>query len=103
MCVDNEFRARDDNEREICCHEDSNVGAEGEGGFRRPRYQEIEDCTPMSTYPSDVGDELPWEGIIEAMNLERCSGVKRRLKNDLVVLELRHESKQSLQIVLHSL
>ena len=40
MCVDNEFRERDDNEREIGCHEDSNVGAEGEGGFRRPRYQE---------------------------------------------------------------
>ena len=40
MYVDNEFRSRDDNERESGCQEDSNVGAEGEGGFRRLRYQE---------------------------------------------------------------
>ena len=58
---------------------------------------------PTSTYPSDVGDELPWEGIIEAMTIERCSGVKRRLENELVSLELPQESKQRLQIVLHSL
>ena len=57
---------------------------------------------PTSTYPLDVGDELPWEGITEAMTLERCSSVKRRLENDLVVLELPQESKQSLQIVLQS-
>ena len=37
------------------------------------------------------------------MTLERCSGVKRRLENDLAVLELPLERKQSLQIVLHSL
>jgi hypothetical protein len=37
------------------------------------------------------------------MMLERCSGVKKRLENDLVVLELPQERKQSLQIVLHSL
>jgi hypothetical protein len=67
------------------------------------RYQETEDYTPTSTYPSEVGDELPWEGNTEAMTLERCSGVKRRLENDLAVLELPLESKQSLQIVLHSL
>jgi hypothetical protein len=68
-----------------------------------PRYQETEEYTPTSTYPSEVGDELPWEGNTEAMTLERCSGVKRRLENDLAVLELLLESKQSLQIVLHSL
>jgi hypothetical protein len=101
VCVDNQFRARGDNESG--CHKDSNVGAEGEGGFRRPHYQETKDYTPTSTYPSDVGDELPWEGNTEAMMLERCSGVKKRLENDLVVLELPQERKQSLQIVLHSL
>jgi hypothetical protein len=103
VCVDNEFRAREDNERESGCHKDSNVGEEGEGGFRRRRYQETKDYTPTSTYPSDVGDELPWEGITEAMTLERCSGVKSRLENDLRILDLPQESKQSLQIVLHSL
>jgi hypothetical protein len=49
MCVYNEFRAREENERESGCHEDSNVDAEGEGGFRRPRYQKIKYYTPMST------------------------------------------------------
>jgi hypothetical protein len=37
------------------------------------------------------------------MTLERCSGVKKRLENDLAVLELPLERKQSLQIILHSL
>jgi hypothetical protein len=65
MCVDNEFRERDDNERDSGFHEDSHVGAEGEVGFRRLRYQEKKYYTPTSTYPLNVGDELPWEGIIE--------------------------------------
>ena len=39
VCVDNEFNAREDDERESGYHEDSNVGEEGEGGFRG-RYQE---------------------------------------------------------------
>jgi hypothetical protein len=51
----------------------------------------------------DVSDELPWEGITETMTLERCSSVKSRLENDLRILNLPHESKQSLHIVLHSL
>jgi len=101
VCVGNQSRARGDHESG--CHEHSNVGAEGEAGCRMPRYQETEDYTPTSTYPSEVGDELPWEGNTEAMTLERCSGVKTRLENDLAVLELPLESKQSLQIVLHSL
>jgi hypothetical protein len=37
------------------------------------------------------------------MTLERCSCVKKRLENDLAVLELPLESKQSLQIILHSM
>ena len=40
MCVDNEFRERDDNERESGCHKDSNAGAKGEGRFKRQCYQE---------------------------------------------------------------
>ena len=58
MYVDNEFRSRDKNERESGCHEDSNVGAESEGRFRRPCYQETKDYVPTSTYPLNVGDEL---------------------------------------------
>jgi len=33
-------------------------------------YQENEDYTPATTYPSDVGEELPWEGNVEAMMLQ---------------------------------
>ena len=65
MCVGYQFRARVGNESG--CHEDSNVGAEGEGGCRMSRYEETEDYTPTSTYPSEVGDELSWEGNTEAM------------------------------------
>jgi hypothetical protein len=61
VCVGNQFRARGDNE--IGFHEDSNVSAEGEGGCRMPRYEETEDYTPTSTYPLEVGDELPGKGI----------------------------------------
>jgi hypothetical protein len=63
VCVGNQFRARADNESGY--HEDSNVGAEGEGAFRRPHYEETKDYMPTSTYPSDVGDEPPWEGILK--------------------------------------
>jgi hypothetical protein len=70
VCVDNEFNAREENERESGFHEDYNIGEEGEGRFSRRRYQETKDYTPMSTYHSDVGDELPWEGIIETMTFE---------------------------------
>jgi hypothetical protein len=96
VCVDNEFSAREYNERESGCHEDSNVGEEGEGGFMRRRYQETKDYTPMSTNPSDVADEITSEGITEAMTLERCSGVKSKLENDLKILDLPRDSKQSL-------
>ena len=101
MCVDSQFRANYNNESG--CHEDWNVGANGEGEFRRPCYQETKDYMPKSNYPSDVGDEIPWEGITEEMILEGCSGVKRRSENDLVVLELPRESKQSLKTCFHSL
>ena len=37
VCLGNQFRARGDNESG--CHKDSNVGEEGEGGCRRPRYE----------------------------------------------------------------
>jgi hypothetical protein len=91
VCVGNQFRARGDNESG--CHKDSNGSAEGEGGCRMPRYEETKDYTPTSTYPSEVGDELPWEGNTEEMMLEQCSGVKKRLENDLAVLELPLERK----------
>ena len=68
VCVGNQFRARGDNESG--CHEDSNVSAKGEGGCRMLRYEETKDYMPTSTYPSDVDDELPYKGNIEAMMLE---------------------------------
>jgi hypothetical protein len=38
VCVEDEFNVRENNERESGYHEYSNVGEEGEGGFRG-RYQ----------------------------------------------------------------
>jgi hypothetical protein len=100
--VENEFNAREDNERESVYHEDSNVGEEGEGEFRG-RYLETQYYMPTSTYPSDVGDEIPWEGYIEEMTLEQCSCVKKMLQNDLRCLDILRENKKSLEIVLNSL
>jgi hypothetical protein len=61
VCVGNQFREKGDNESG--CHEDSNVGVEGEGGCRIPRYEETKDYTPTSTYPSEVGMNFPGKGI----------------------------------------
>jgi hypothetical protein len=54
-------------------------------------------------YPSDVGGDIPCEGNVEAMTLQRCSSHHAKLKNDLRHMILHAESKQSLEIVLHSL
>jgi hypothetical protein len=69
LCVEDRFYQGVDNERESENHAESNVHAEGEGGSRR-HYQETEDYTPTTTYPSDVGEELPWEGNFEVMTLQ---------------------------------
>jgi hypothetical protein len=58
---------------------------------------------PTSTYPLDVGDEHSWEWYTKAMTLERWSGVKNMLQNDLRCLDLPRESNQRLEIVFHSL
>jgi hypothetical protein len=68
VCVGYQFRARVDNESGF--HEDSNVSAECECGFRMPRYEETKDYMLTSTYPSYVRDELPSKGNTEAMMLE---------------------------------
>jgi hypothetical protein len=69
LCIEDQFNAREDNERESGYHEYFNVGQEVEGEIKRC-YQETEDYTPTSTYPLDVGDELPWEAYVEAMTIE---------------------------------
>jgi hypothetical protein len=68
VCVGYQFRVRVDNESGF--HEDSNVSAEGECGFRMPHYEETKDYMLTSTYPSYVRDELPSKGNTEAMMLE---------------------------------
>jgi hypothetical protein len=69
LCVEDQFNVIEYNESENGYHEYSNVGEESEGGLRG-HYQETEDYTHMSTYPSNLGDELLWEGYVEAMTLE---------------------------------
>jgi hypothetical protein len=61
VCVGNQFRARGDNESG--CHEDSNVGAEGEGGCRMPRYEETEDYTQHPPILQKLAMNFPGKGI----------------------------------------
>jgi len=62
VCVEDDFNAREDNERESGYHQDSNVGEEGEGGLRG-RYQEVEDYTPTSIYASDCSVPFHYRGF----------------------------------------
>jgi hypothetical protein len=57
----------------------------------------------MTTYPSDVGEDIPWEGNVEAMTLQRCSSHHANIENDLTHIALPAEIKQSLEIILNSL
>jgi hypothetical protein len=79
VCVEDAFNGREDNERERGYHEDSNIGEEGEGEFGG-RYRETKDCTPTSTYPSYVGDELPWEGILKQWPSNNAQVLKAEYK-----------------------
>lgn len=102
LCVEDQFYQGGDNERESENQAKSNVHEEGEGGPRQ-RYQENEDYTPMTTYPSDVIEEIPWEGNVETMMLQWCSSHHAKIENDLRHMALPIKSKQCLEIILHSL
>ena len=65
--------------------------------------QLAEGSTPISTYPSNLPEELPWEGALQQMTLESCRAHYDKLQNDISSLDLALEKKQSIEMVLQSL
>jgi hypothetical protein len=63
VCVGNQFRARGDNESG--CHEDSNVGAEGEGGFRRPVMKKHKITCQHPPILQKLAMNFPGKGILK--------------------------------------
>jgi hypothetical protein len=47
--------------------------------------------------------EVPWEGEVQKMTIQRCTNHHAKLKHDLEQLDLPTGSKQSLEILFHSL
>jgi hypothetical protein len=76
---------------------------EGEGeGEPEVHFHQNEYYTPITTYPSDIGEVLPWEGTVEEMTLKHFTSHHAKLKQDLQQMDLPAERKQSLEVVLHS-
>ena len=75
----------------------------GEGRGRTQYVQLAEGCTPITTYPLDLPDEIPWESGLQQTTLESCRAHYDKLQNDLSSLDLTPENKQSIEIVLQSL
>ena len=57
----------------------------------------------MAIYPSDIPDGLPWEIEEVFVTLKQCTTHHKKLRDDLAILELPTESRQSLQILLEYL
>ena len=58
---------------------------------------------PITTYPSDLPNEIPWESGLQQTTLESCRAHYDKLQNDLSSLDLAPENKQSIEMVLLSL
>ena len=60
-------------------------------------------CPPIKTYPLDLLKDIPHENDVHKLTLHYCTYHHEKLKGDLSSLNLPGESRQSLDIVLHSL
>ena len=60
----------------------------GEGRARMQYVQLAEGCTPITTYPSYLPDEIPWGSGIQQTTLESCMDHYDKLQNDLSSLDL---------------
>lgn len=84
--------------------QDARHSAQSDEGRAKTQYVElVEGCTPITTCPSDLLEELPWESGIQQTTLESCRSHYDKLQRDLSSLDLLPESKQSLEMVLGSL
>ena len=46
---------------------------QGDEGRARTQYVQLaEGCTPITTYPSNLPEELPWESGIQQTTLKSC-------------------------------
>ena len=59
-------------------------------------------CNPITTYPSDLLEDIPWENDVKKLTLQHCTSHHEKLKGDLASLDLLSESRKFLEIVLHS-
>ena len=73
---------------------------DGEGRERTQYAQLDEGFAPITTYPSDLPEEIPWESGIQQMTLESCRAHYDKLQNDLSSLDLALENKQRIEMVL---
>ena len=60
--MDAEQGSQEDHHPTQCC----------KGQARAQYVQLAKGCTPISTYPSDLPEELPWESGNQQMTLESC-------------------------------
>ena len=74
----------------------------GEGWARTQYVQLVEGCTPITTYPSDLPEDIPWESGLQQTTLESFMAHYDKLQNDLSSLDLTPENKQSIDIFLQS-
>ena len=70
---------------------------------RRVYVEQVEGCTPITTYRYDIPKELPWYSGDQQLTLESWISHYNKLQHDLSSLELPPERKQSLEIALQSL
>ena len=75
---------------------------DGEGQERTQYVQLAEGCMPITTYPSYLPDEIPWESGLQQTTLESCRAHYDKLQNDLSSLDFAPENKQSIDMVLQS-
>ena len=71
----------------------------GEGQARTQYVQLDEGCTPITTCPSNLPKEHPWESGLQQTTLESCRAHYDKLQNDISSLDLALENKQSIEMV----
>ena len=67
---------------------------QGDEGRARMQYVQLaKGCTPITTYPYDLPEELPWESGLSQTTLKSCRAHYDKLQHDLSSLDLPLESK----------
>ena len=59
-----------------------------EGRSRRIYVEQVEGCTPITTYASNIPEELPWDSGDQQLTLESCRSHYNKLQHDIYSLDL---------------